>query len=189
LADDADGRCELANGPAQVPETVRRLACDGSLVTIVDGPDGMPLGVGRKTRRIPIRLRRAVLARDGVCVFPSCERPIAEIHHRQHWTKGGRTDVGNLDGLCKFHHRLVHEGGWSMERVHGRRVNFRRPDGTILETSPSRVKPVDGKIEARNAARGVPISPDTCVPACYGDPLDLEWTVAGLCEARETAAL
>jgi Domain of unknown function (DUF222) len=184
LSDDAYGRCELANGPALAPETARRLACDGALVSMVDGPDGRPLDVGRKTRRIPIRLRRAVLARDGVCVFPSCDRPIAEIHHRQHWTKGGCTDVDNLDGLCKFHHWLVHEGGWSMERDDTGRMIFRRPDGTILETTPVRTEPADGRIEALSQSSGLTIAADTCTPACYGDALDLDWTVAGLCEHR-----
>jgi hypothetical protein len=152
---------------------------------MVDGSDGPPLDVGRKTRRIPTRLRRAVLARDGVCVFPGCDRAIAQIHHREHWTKGGPTDLGNLDGLCKFHHRLVHEGGWNMERDASGRVLFRRPDGTILETAPMRVEPVDGRIETANHTRGLSIASDTCVPACYGDPLDLHWTVAGLCERRK----
>ncbi len=115
LAEDAEGRCELADGPALAPETVRRLGCDTSLVAIIDGANGSPLDVGRKTRRIPSRLRKAVLARDGVCVFPGCERPITEIHHRKHWAQGGCTDLANLDGHCKYHHRLVHEGGWSTE--------------------------------------------------------------------------
>jgi hypothetical protein len=188
LTDDADGRCELANGPALAPETVRRLACDASLVTMFDGPDGTPLDVGRKTRRIPPRLRRAVLARDGVCVFPGCVRPISEIHHRKHWAKGGRTDLDNLDGYCKYHHRLVHEGGWTIQREPDGDIVFRRPDGTVLETAPLRVEPVDGRIETGNGERGLAITSDTCVPRCYGDPLDLDWTVAGLCQTRERAA-
>jgi hypothetical protein len=185
LSEDADGRCELANGPALAPETARRVACDSALVSMVDGPDGSPLDVGRKTRRIPVRLRRAVLARDGICVFPTCGRPIAEIHHRQHWTKGGCTDIDNLDGLCRFHHWLVHEGGWSMQRDHADRVTFHRPDGTILETKPLLLEPVDGRIEGQNRAHGLSIASDTCTPACYGDALDLDWTTAGLCEQRE----
>jgi hypothetical protein len=187
LTDDADGRCELADGPVLAPETARRLTCDASLVTMVDGPDGTPLDVGRKTRRIPARLRRAILARDGVCVFPGCDRPITEIHHRKHWAKGGSTTLANLDGTCKYHHRLVHEGGWSIERDNDGRVTFRRPDGTTLETAPLRLEPADGRIEAANVQRGLSISPDTCMPRCYGDPLDLDWTVAGLCEARARA--
>ncbi len=186
--DDADGRCELADGPSLAPETARRLACDADVVTIVDGPDGSPLDVGRKTRRIPTRLRRAVLARDGVCVFPGCDRPITDIHHRRHWAQGGRTDLANLDGNCKYHHRLVHEGGWTMERDDAGRVTFRRPDGTTLETARLRREPTHDRIEAHNSERGLTISPDTCVPRCYGDALEVDWTVAGLHEAQARAA-
>lgn len=186
LSDDRDGRCEVVNRPALAPETARRLACDSTIVNMVDRPDGSPLDVGRKTRRIPIRLRRAVLARDGLCVFPGCERPIAEIHHRQHWTKGGRTDLANLDGLCKGHHRLVHEGGWHIERDDTGHVTFRRPDGTVLPTIRARPEGVAGCIEVMNRARALSMSSETCVPACYGDPLEVDWTIAGLCQSRGT---
>jgi HNH endonuclease len=128
-----------------------------------------------------------VLARDGVCVFPGCGRPITEIHHRRHWSNGGRTDLANLDGHCKYHHRLVHERGWSTHRGGDGRLIFRRPDGTILETAPAHVEPSDGRIEAGNSERGVSVSSDTCTPNCYGDPLDLDWVVAGLCVQRERA--
>jgi Domain of unknown function (DUF222) len=62
-ADDHDGDqehgpCQLDHGPALHPETARRLACDASLVRILER-DGRPLSVGRKTRTIPPALRRA----------------------------------------------------------------------------------------------------------------------------------
>ena len=40
------------NVPAETlhPETIRRLACDGGLVTIIENAKGSPLNVGRKTR-------------------------------------------------------------------------------------------------------------------------------------------
>ena len=59
LQRDEPGRCELDEGPAIAAETARRLACDASLVTIVENGDGEPLNVGRKTRTIPPALRRA----------------------------------------------------------------------------------------------------------------------------------
>jgi hypothetical protein len=46
-------RCEIEDGPAVAAETARRLACDASLVTIVENEKGEPLSVGRKTRSIP----------------------------------------------------------------------------------------------------------------------------------------
>ena len=157
---------------------------------MVDGPDGTPLDVGRKTRRIPSRLRQAVLHRDGVCVFPGLRATDAQGTRQPHthWARGGHTSLGNLEGHCKFHHRLVHEGGWSTEHNADGRVVFRRTDGTILETAPAPVEPSDGRIEAGNSERGVSISCDTCTPNCYGDPLDLDWVVAGLCVRHERPA-
>jgi hypothetical protein len=34
--------------------------------------------------------------RDGGCVFPGCDRPLAwcDAHHLWHWVDGGPTDLG-----------------------------------------------------------------------------------------------
>jgi hypothetical protein len=53
------GRCELEHGPSIASETARRLACDCSVIRIIEGPKGEPLDVGRKTRTIPPGIRRA----------------------------------------------------------------------------------------------------------------------------------
>ena len=63
---------EADHGPSLASETVRRLACDASLVTVLEDEDGEPLNVGRKTRSIPPALRRALNARDRGCRFPGC---------------------------------------------------------------------------------------------------------------------
>ncbi len=34
--------------------------------------------------------------------------------------------------LCRRHHRLLHEEGFSVEMAHGNPV-FRRPDGSVIE--------------------------------------------------------
>jgi hypothetical protein len=75
--------------------------------------------------------RAALLVRDGGCVFPGCDRPLAwcEAHHLVHWLHGGPTDLENLALLCRAHHRAVHEGGW---RLH------RDPDGRLAATPPHR---------------------------------------------------
>ncbi|HEY7671750.1 MAG TPA: DUF222 domain-containing protein, partial [Gammaproteobacteria bacterium] len=50
-------------GRSDLPiETVRRLTCDGSLITIVEDEDGTPLDVGRKRRTVTTALRRALWA-------------------------------------------------------------------------------------------------------------------------------
>ncbi|MGH8866260.1 MAG: DUF222 domain-containing protein, partial [Burkholderiales bacterium] len=64
LKHDHAGRCELDEGPGIAAETARRLACDASLVILVENEQGEPLNVGRKTRSIPPALRRALHSRD-----------------------------------------------------------------------------------------------------------------------------
>jgi len=49
--DDTDRRCELDDGQRLAPGTVRRIACDGSLLHITEDTLGNPLGIGRKPAR------------------------------------------------------------------------------------------------------------------------------------------
>ena len=111
-AEGEPGRSELEDGTRVSAETSRRLSCDSGLVRIAHTPDGSILDVGRRTRTIPPALRRALEARDGGCRFPACGLRFAEGHHVTHWSEGGETSLGNCVLLCRFHHRLVHEGGW-----------------------------------------------------------------------------
>jgi hypothetical protein len=106
-----------ANGRAWriAPSTARRLTCDCPTSTMIEGPDGDALHLGRRTRRIRGRLRRAVNARDrGMCVTPGCTEPATQIHHLRHWAHGGTTCLANLVSLCDGHHWLVHEGGYTL---------------------------------------------------------------------------
>ena len=66
----SDARCELEPGVGLLSETVRRLACDCSLVALVEDREGNPLNLGRKTRVVSPALRRALNARDGGCRWP-----------------------------------------------------------------------------------------------------------------------
>lgn len=53
----------------------------------------------------------------------------------KHWADGGETSLRNTVLLCRFHHRLVHEDGWTLgwwnERGGRRRVAFPDPRGQI----------------------------------------------------------
>lgn len=94
-----------------VPAAVRaRLLCDASVRPTYEA-DGIALSVGRRTRVISRRLRRAVEHRDGGCRVPGCGRTSGlEIHHIVHWEHGGGTDTANLCALCRSHHRDHHHG-------------------------------------------------------------------------------
>jgi hypothetical protein len=139
LRHDHAGCCEIEDGPSIAAETARRLACDASVVTIVENEQGEPLSVGRKTRSIPPALRRALKARDKGCRFPGCNNTrFVDAHHIHHWADGGETKQSNLLSLCRFHHRLVHEGGIVIERLHDGAVRFVRPDGQAFDSRPPR---------------------------------------------------
>ena len=114
-------------------DTVRRLTCDGSLITIVEDDDGTPLDVGRKRRTVTTALRRALWSRDRHCTFPGCHnRCYVDAHHIEHWAEGGATSLENLMLLCTFHHTLLHEGGFKIRRDGDGAIYFQRPDGRVI---------------------------------------------------------
>jgi hypothetical protein len=121
-------------GRADVPlETVRRLACDASLVVVTEDERGAPLNVGRKQRTVPTPIRRALWARDRHCTFPGCQRTrFVDAHHVDHWVDGGETGLDNLVLLCSYHHRLLHEGGYRIRRDHQGEYYFVRADGRAI---------------------------------------------------------
>jgi hypothetical protein len=178
LSRDADGTCELDNGPALAPETVRRLACDASIV-IVTG-DGERVQISDKAPAIPASTRRAVHRRDEGCRFPGCSaRAFTNIHHLHHRAKGGSNDLRNLLELCWHHHRLVHEGGWNVRLDDQGEVLAIRPNGNILRAPPPPNTHAQHIVDT-NHTHGITIDPTTCVPRCYGDRLDLDHIVTGL---------
>jgi len=127
-------------GPTDV-ETLRRLACDASVTRVVLSPRSEPIDVGRKTPVVTPAIRRAVIARDRHCRFPSCDRPQSwcDAHHVVHWADGGETSVANLVLLCRRHHRMVHTR-FALEMVDGRPL-FRRRDGSVLDDRSGRAPP------------------------------------------------
>jgi len=151
------GRSEMEDGTNVSAETSRRLSCDVGLVRVHHGPDGSILDVGRRTRTIPPALRRALDARDRGCRFPGCGLRFAEGHHATHWAEGGETSLGNCLLLCRYHHRLVHEGGWRVEWWgQGRPVFFDPRGGTHFE---GRWQPLEGqRIPSQDPARKGPAS-------------------------------
>ena len=117
--DSEPGRSELEDGTRVSAETSRRLSCDASVVRISEAPDGSILDIGRKTRTIPPALRRALESRDRGCRFPGCGLRFTDAHHVRHWADGGETKLEHLVLLCRFHHRLVHEEGYTVHAPGG----------------------------------------------------------------------
>jgi hypothetical protein len=154
-AESGPHRCELESGPALALDTARRLACDATVVGLVEGEDGEPLDIGRKTRAIPAAIARALRSRDGGCRFPGCDRTrFCDGHHIEHWANGGETKLDNLITLCGFHHRLVHEGGYGVRRTDDGLFVFTKPDGTRVPESGLKCFRGNNWTALRNPYRG-----------------------------------
>src|SRR5674536_359156 len=106
-----------------------RLACDATISPVLTAGPSEVLDLGRSVRLVSPAQRRALVVRDGGCVWPDCDRPPAftDAHHLRHWVDGGATDLANLALVCRRHHRLVH-AGWTLTH---------RPDGIWSATPPS----------------------------------------------------
>ena len=81
---------------------------------------------------------RQVRYRDRGCRFPGCRtKSFTQAHHVVWWRNGGRTTLDNLLLICSFHHRLVHEHGWSVRRDADGETRWFRRDGTGYQAGPS----------------------------------------------------
>jgi len=131
LTTETEGVTELSNTALIPNETAQRLSCDCVVETVItDG--SQVVGVGRNTRTVPGWLRRLVTHRDGGrCQWVGCGHSRwLQVHHIQHWSRGGATDLDNLILLCGFHHRFVHEHDWHITTSGDGTFQFRRPDWT-----------------------------------------------------------
>jgi hypothetical protein len=133
-----DKTCELIDGTVITPQAARRLACDANVCRLLAGPQGEILDMGRSRRTVTPAQWKALRHRDRHCQFPGCRRPWAwcDAHHIQQWTLDqGPTDLDNLTLLCRHHHSLIHDGGWTLAGTPGN-LTIARPDGTPHSHDP-----------------------------------------------------
>ena len=164
-------QAHIDGGPAIPQATARRLACDASLVVMTEDSAGNVLDVGRRTRTIPPAIARALRRRDGGCRFPgcTCER-FVDGHHVIHWADGGTTKLDNLVLLCRRHHGLVHEGGFTVASDGAGGWHFARPDGTTLPRFFATQPVALGQLVASQI--GMDLSPLSLRPRWRGERMD-----------------
>ncbi|WP_405243164.1 HNH endonuclease signature motif containing protein [Lentisalinibacter salinarum] len=182
---------QIENAHHVSAETSRRLACDCSVLGLVEDADGEPLSIGRKSRSISPAIRRALRIRDKGCRFPGCTRKAyLDGHHIRHWSDGGETSLDNLVLLCRHHHRLVHEGGFDCEKSDDGEVVFRdarrqRIDRYARLTPEEERRAFDVWLERE--MRDLGITSQTCVTRWEGERMDWDLGVGHLFP-REAAA-
>ena len=124
-------------------ETVARLHAETTIDT-TKAEVAVILDLGTKTRQWNAAQRRAIRYRfGGRCFVPGCDRRIVELHHTNPIGEGGATDLDLALPVCKGHHHLVHEGGWtaSYDRITGV-ATLTGPDGQNISCPPYRQSPV-----------------------------------------------
>lgn len=177
LTGDPGGTAELESGAGVSTETARRIACDCSVLTLWE-EDSIQLDLGRTKRTISPSLRRALMARDQHCVFPGCtSRRRLDGHHVEHWIEDGGTEPANVTMLCRRHHRLMHEGRFTMT-FDGKLARFFRPDGSEVERGPT--SRALSEVEVHEWASAGSIEPDHW--SHWIDPCDHSDAVGWLCE-------
>jgi hypothetical protein len=129
---------ELAGYGEITAEQVREIAAkDATWKRILTDPtSGNVLDYGRKTYTPPAALADHVRARDQHCIFPGCLRPArsCDLDHRIPYPEGP-TSADNLACLCRHHHRLKHEAGWTLAK-HGDHHVWTTPTGATYVSGP-----------------------------------------------------
>jgi hypothetical protein len=99
-------------------------------------------------------------------------------HHRAH---GGEHSLANVATLCWFHHRLVHEGGWSLalDLLSGEYVAT-NPSGLELRGSAADLDGSPDALRLANEDEGHSIDATTPIAKWGGEGLDLGWAVTSL---------
>ncbi len=101
-----------------VPHTIiGQLSCDASWRRVLSGAS-QKLDYASPVADITPNQRRAVRYRDRHCQFHGCDRHFdwCDVHHIISRHDGGPTTLENLTLVCRFHHSLIHQGGWSLTR-------------------------------------------------------------------------
>jgi Domain of unknown function (DUF222) len=132
------GSAEVEGGGIVDAETARRLLCAGRVQGVVENRSGDAVRVGSMRREPPPWMMRQLRHRDRECRFPGCgARRFVIAHHIRWWADGGPTRLDNLMLICGFHHKLVHEHGWTVKREPGGEFTWFRPDGRVYRTGPA----------------------------------------------------
>jgi hypothetical protein len=119
-------------------QTVRRIACDATVVVALDDDTGHTMYEGRARRFPTSAQRREVMRRDRHCRFPGCANvTFTNVHHVVAWKPGGRTDLSNLVLLCRHHHAVVHRKGWTMAGDANAELTVVGPGGRVMVSRPS----------------------------------------------------
>ncbi|GAA1964731.1 HNH endonuclease signature motif containing protein [Amycolatopsis minnesotensis] len=124
------------------PEMARAIAFDADSVwnRIIDEPmTGLPIDLGRENYRPPSAMRKYLQVAHRTCSMPGCNRPAqyTDLDHATAWKDGGGTDKVNLRPLCRVHHVLRGEPGWTFTTNDTGTLTVTTPNGRSYTEDPT----------------------------------------------------
>jgi len=126
-------------GYGPIPASMaRRIALgNGWRRVLTDPASGALLDYGRRTYVPPAALAGFVRTRDRTCRFPGCRVPAqyCDLDHTVSYPLGP-TSAANLGALCRHHHRLKHESGWTVSQDDQAVFRWTSPTGRTYLTHP-----------------------------------------------------
>ncbi len=186
--DASTGASRLEGGPDIPASTAERLACDARVQVLLNDRTGNRMYLGRARRLASPAQIAALTVRDGHgCQFPGCTHTRhMHAHHVQHWLHGGRTDVDNLVLICSFHHAVLHDHGYLIQR-RSDGWEFLRPDGSPIPAPVVLSGNAESLVEMNTRAR-LRIDRRTLTPHWYGERLDPDPILDALLPRRGSTA-
>jgi hypothetical protein len=115
-------------------ETVRQMCCDAELNRVVTRGASTILDYGTTARLASDAQYYALVARDGGCRWPGCDRPPGwcHAHHIDEvFRDDGPTTLPNMVLLCSTHHTLTHQQHWQLNGD-ADDLWVRKPDGSVI---------------------------------------------------------
>ncbi len=126
--------------------TAQRLAEIAGFTLVLRDDEGDVLATADKAPPFTKRQLRTLRARDRRCQMPGCgSTRHAEGHHVVHRENGGQSTMDNAVHLCGACHRLLHEGGFRLERI--------GPNGADMGQQAAQVHAADSASRARAQAK------------------------------------
>ena len=123
--------------PAAVIEQMAQLLGVTLSRALTDATTGAVIETADRSYRPGARLARFIQTRDQHCRFPGCTRPakLSDIDHVIRYPDGD-TQAGNLQCLCRHHHRAKHEGRWHVTMTGDGVCTWTSPAGHTYTTHP-----------------------------------------------------
>jgi hypothetical protein len=158
LDESSDLSGELERDGLISADTVRRLACDATIIIGIDDDLGHTMYEGRQHRYPTETQRRELMRRDRHCRFPGCVNATFVNPHHIRWWKPhrGPTDLPNLTLLCEHHHHLVHSKQWTVSGNANEALTFIGPTGRVMTSRPSPLWTVASRRTAPSGGSSTP---------------------------------